>query len=74
MSVNQFGGGRGSGAAIARSADPAQTGARWSADRAQAWELQGGNENARKIISLQAAAEIAGRIGLQVPSDTYVYG
>ena len=49
-------------------------GARWSADRAQAWELQGGNENARKIISLQAAAEIAGRIGLQVPSDTYVYG
>ena len=37
-------------------------GARWSADRAQAWELQDGELT--RSISLQEAAQIAGSVGL----------
>ena len=38
---------------------------RWSADRAQAWELQDGKQG--RSISLEEAAQIAARIGLPVP-------
>ena len=40
-------------------------GAKWSADRAQAWELQGGKQG--RSISLEEAAQIAARVGLPVP-------
>ena len=40
-------------------------GAQWSADRAQAWELQDGTPGRR--ISLEDAAQIAARVGLPVP-------
>ena len=41
-------------------------GVKWSADRAQAWELQDGKPGSS--ISLDEAAAIAGRIGLAVPA------
>ena len=40
-------------------------GVKWSADRAQAWELQDGQLG--RSISLEEAAQIAARIGLPVP-------
>ena len=40
-------------------------GVKWSADRAQAWELQDGEPG--RSISLEEAAQIAARIGLPVP-------
>lgn len=40
-------------------------GAIWSADRAQAWELQDGQRG--RSISQEEAAQIAARIGLPVP-------
>ena len=40
-------------------------GARWSADRAQAWELQDGEPG--RSISQEEEAQIAARIGLPVP-------
>ena len=40
-------------------------GAKWSADRAQAAELQDGEPV--RIISLEEAAQIAARVGLPVP-------
>ena len=40
-------------------------GVRWSADRAQAWELQDGKRG--RSISQEEAAQIAARIGLPVP-------
>ncbi len=40
-------------------------GAQWSADRAQARELQDGEEG--RSISLEEAAQIAARVGLPVP-------
>ena len=40
-------------------------GVQWSADRAQAWELQDGQQG--RSISLEEAAQIAARIGLPVP-------
>ena len=44
---------------------PVGQGVRWSADRAQAWELQGGKQG--RSISLEEAAQIAARVGLPVP-------
>ena len=40
-------------------------GVKWSADRAQAWELQDGQPG--RSISQEEAAQIAARIGLPVP-------
>ena len=40
-------------------------GVQWSADRAQAWELQDGQRG--RSISQEEAAQIAARIGLPVP-------
>ena len=40
-------------------------GVQWSADRAQAWEVQDGEKG--RSISLEEAAQIAARIGLPVP-------
>ena len=40
-------------------------GVRWSADRAEAWEVQDGEKG--REIPLDEAAEIAERIGLPVP-------
>ena len=40
-------------------------GVKWSADRAQAWELQDGQRG--RSISQEEAAQIAARIGLPVP-------
>eukprot|EP00964_Phaeocystis_antarctica_P039413 scaffold22549_cov52-Phaeocystis_antarctica.AAC.1 len=40
-------------------------GVRWSADRAEAWEMQAGEEG--RSIPLDEAAKIAERIGLPVP-------
>ena len=44
---------------------PVGQGVQWSADRAQAWELQDGEPG--RSISLEEAAQIAARIGLPVP-------
>ena len=44
---------------------PAGQGSQWSADRAQAWELQDGQRE--RSISQEEAAQIAARIGLPVP-------
>ena len=44
---------------------PVGQGVGWSADRAQAWELQDGEQG--RSISLEEAAQIAARIGLPVP-------
>ena len=44
---------------------PVGQGVGWSADRAQAWELQDGKPG--RSISLEEAAQIAARIGLPVP-------
>ena len=44
---------------------PVGQGAQWSADRAQAWELQDGQPG--RSISQEEAAQIAARIGLPVP-------
>ena len=40
-------------------------GVKWSADRAQAWEMQDGRPV--RSIALEEAAQIAARIGLPVP-------
>ena len=40
-------------------------GVQWSADRAQAWEVQDGEPG--RSISQEEAAQIAARIGLPVP-------
>ena len=45
--------------------EPVGQGAQWSADRAQAWELQDGQPG--RSISQEEAAQIAARIGLPVP-------
>ena len=45
---------------------PVGQGVRWSADRAQAWELQDG-EFVVQEISLEEAAQIAARVGLTMP-------
>ena len=44
---------------------PVGQGVKWSADRAQAWELQDGKPG--RSISQEEAAQIAARIGLPVP-------
>ena len=41
-------------------------GVKWSADRTQPWEMDGGFTEVRSI-SLEEAAQIAARIGLPVP-------
>ena len=44
---------------------PVGQGVQWSADRAQAWEVQDGRPT--RSISQEEAAQIAERIGLPVP-------
>ena len=44
---------------------PVGQGVVWSADWAQAWELQDGKQG--RSISLEEAAQIAARVGLPVP-------